>query len=100
MTAGRYTIIGENVHTSRIVLRKGKRFATRGGVDGVTFVSEDGKPGLLAISQTMRQSQAYDEGRIKHIALAVEAAMAGGAEARSGPRVPAAGGDGPATGRR
>ncbi len=84
MTAGRYTIIGENVHTSRIVLRKGKRFATRGGVDGVTFVSEDGKPGLLAISQTMRQSQAYDEGRIKHIALAVEAAMAGGAEAEVG----------------
>ena len=84
MTAGRYTIIGENVHTSRIVLRKGKRFATRGGVDGVTFVSEGGEPGLLAISQTMRQSQAYDEGRIKHIALAVEAAMAGGAEAEVG----------------
>ena len=84
MTAERFTLIGENVHTTRIVLRKGKRFDTRDGVDGVTFVSEGGEPGLLPISESMRASQAYREGRIKHIALAVEAAMAGGADADTG----------------
>ena len=84
MSGPQFTIIGENVHTSRIVLRKGKRFATRGGVEGVEFVSVDGTQGLLAISETMRDSQAYDEGRIKHIALAVETAMAGGDDAPTG----------------
>ena len=78
MSRRQFTIIGENIHTSRIVLRKGKRFATHGRVEGVEFVSVDGTPGLLAISENMRGSQAYDEGRIKHIALAVETAMAGG----------------------
>lgn len=84
MKPARFTLIGENVHTTRIVLRKGKRFATRHGVDGVTFVAEDGEPGLLPISDSMRASQAYGEGRIKHIALAVEAAMDGGAHAGIG----------------
>lgn len=84
MMPDRFTLIGENVHTTRIVLRKGKRFATREGIDGVAFVSEDGEPGLLPISESMRASQAYKEGRIKHIALAVEAAMGGGADADTG----------------
>lgn len=84
MNRPRFTVIGENIHTSRIVLRKGKRFATHGGVEGVEFVSVDGTQGLLAISETMRESQAYDEGRIKHIALAVETAMAGGDDAPTG----------------
>ncbi len=84
MTHRRFTVIGENVHTSRIVLKKGRRFATNGGVEGVKFVSVDGAPGHLAISETMRSSQAYQEGRIKHIALAVETAMAGGVEAAHG----------------
>ena len=84
MTPRRFTVIGENVHTSRIVLKKGRRFATNGGVEGVKFVSVDGVPGLLDISGTMRGSQAYEEGRIKHIALAVETAMAGGQEVKVG----------------
>ena len=84
MTPRRFTVIGENVHTSRIVLKKGRRFATNGGVEGVKFVSVDGAPGLLDILGTMRGSQAYEEGRIKHIALAVETAMAGGQGAEVG----------------
>ncbi|MCE2526066.1 MAG: dihydropteroate synthase [Actinomycetia bacterium] len=84
MTPGRFTLIGENVHTTRIVLRKGKRFATHKGVEGVIFVAESGEPGLLPISDSMRASQAYREGRIKHIALAVEAAMGGGPHADIG----------------
>ncbi len=81
-----FTVIGENVHTTRIVLRKGKRVATRGGVEGVVFVTEKGYPSLLPISDSMRATQAYREGRVKHIALAVEAAMGEGEEADTGRR--------------
>lgn len=84
MNPARFTLIGENVHTTRIVLRKGKRFATRDGVEGVTFVSDEGEPRLLPVSDSMRASQAYREGRVKHIALAVEAAMSEGASAGIG----------------
>ncbi len=84
MKGTRFVVIGENVHTSRIVLKKGKRFTTRNGVDGVPFLAIDGAPRLLPVSPTMRRSQAFDEGRIKHIALAVDAAMGKGPDAGEG----------------
>ena len=84
MNRPRFTIVGENVHTSRIVLRKGKRFTTRDGVEGVPFESVDGVPRLLRVSEKMRKSQAYEEGRVKHIALALDAAMNGGTDAEDG----------------
>ena len=84
MNLPRFTVIGENVHTTRIVLRKGKRFATWDGVEGVRYERLDGTPRLLPISGRMRRSQAYDEGRIKHVALAVDAAMDGGPDAEDG----------------
>lgn len=84
MTEPRFTIIGENVHTTRIVLRKGKHFATRNGVEGVAYERVDGTSRLLPVSDRMRRSQAYEEGRIKHIALAVDAAMGSGGDAEDG----------------
>ena len=84
MTEPAFTVIGENVHTTRIVLKKGKRFAIRDGVEGVLYERADGTPGLLPVPDGIRRSQAYEEGRIKHIALAVGAAMAGGAAAEDG----------------
>ena len=84
MNRRRFTIVGENVHTSRIVLRKGKRFATQNGVEGVPFDSVDGTPRLLRVSEQMRRSQAFDEGRVKHIVLAVDAAMGVGRDAEDG----------------
>ncbi len=80
MNRPRFTVVGENIHTSRIVLKKGRRFTSENGVEGVPFTAEDGAPLLLRVSETMHRSKAYDEGRVKHIALAVEAAMGGGGE--------------------
>lgn len=79
-----FTVIGENVHTSRIVLKKGKRFETRNGREGVPFTSVDGKDWLLEASDEMKASQDYAEGRIKHIKLAVQVAMAGSDDAEIG----------------
>ena len=84
MSRPEFTVVGENVHTTRIVLRKGKRFAVRNGVEGVPFETVGGAPRLLRASEKMRRSQAYEEGRVKHIALAVDAAMEGGADAEDG----------------
>ena len=84
MSRPEFTVVGENVHTTRIVLRKGKRFTTRNGVAGVPFESEDGTPRLLPVSAKMSRSQAFEEGRVKHIALAVDAAMDGGRDAEVG----------------
>ena len=84
MSRPEFTVVGENVHTTRIVLRKGKRFAVRNGVEGVPFESVGGDSRLLRASEKMRRSQAYEEGRVKHIALAVDTAMEGGADAEDG----------------
>ena len=84
MDPPRFVVIGENVHTSRIVLRKGKRFAVRNGVEGVTFETPDGEARLLPVSDRMRATKAYDEGRVKHIALALDAAMGNGEDAALG----------------
>ena len=81
MNRPRFTVVGENIHTSRIVLKKGKRFTSENGVEGVPFTAEDGAGRLLEVSESMRRSKAYEEGRVRHIALAVEAAMDGGGEA-------------------
>ena len=84
MTRPQFSVIGENVHTSRIVLRKGKRFAIENGVEGVTFKGLDGLPRLLPLSDPMKASRDFEEGRIKHIRLAIETAMDGGPHAELG----------------
>lgn len=77
MSHNDFQLIGENLHTSRIVLKKGKKFETRDGVEGVPFTSVDGQDLLLGVSEQMKATQDYAEGRIKHIKLAVQAALDG-----------------------
>lgn len=84
MSRTRFTVIGENVHTSRVLLKKGKRFATRNGQEGVPFNSVNDGGKLLEVSDEMKASQDYTEGRIKHIKLAVQAAMSESASAETG----------------
>ena len=84
MNRRRFTVVGENIHTSRIVLKRGKRFTSENGVEGVPFTAEDGAARLLEVSESMRRSKAYEEGRVRHIALAVEAAMGGGGGGEAG----------------
>ena len=79
-----FTVIGENVHTSRVVLKKGKRFTVENGVEGVPFSSVDGVDMLLPASDEMKASRDYEEGRVKHIRLAVLTAMANGPNAQAG----------------
>ena len=73
-----FVIIGENVHTTRVILKRGKRYLSgeNGGIEGVRFTDASGAERLLPIPAAARKSQDYEEGRIKHVMIAVRAAMA------------------------
>lgn len=81
-----FTVIGENVHTTRIVLRRGRMVTTSSeGLESVRFLEADGRPRYLIIPEEVKRTQDYDEGRVKHVKIAIQAAMTGkGSEATDG----------------
>ena len=86
--AGRdFIIIGENLHTSRVVLRKGGRFDATEGAEAVRYTDAEGEERRLPVPDAVKATQDYDEGRVKHVKLAIDLAMdEGGAHAEEGTR--------------
>lgn len=79
---GRFTTIGENIHTTRVLLRRGKRVvAAPDGRESVRFKDRAGGGRYLPIPDTVKKGQDYQEGRVKHVGIAVRTAMAGGPDA-------------------
>ena len=78
-----FVVIGENVHTTRVLLKRGKRYISGedGGSEGITFTDNNGNAGLLPIPDWASKTQEYEAGRIKHVMIAVRTAMAGGDDA-------------------
>jgi 5-methyltetrahydrofolate--homocysteine methyltransferase len=74
-TAGNFVVIGENIHTTRVLLRKGRRVAEREGGEVVLYAGPDGEERWLPVSAAAKRGQDYEQGRIKHVKLALEAAM-------------------------
>jgi cobalamin-dependent methionine synthase I len=73
-----FIVVGENIHTTRIVLRNGKRIATTSdGAQAVAYTGSEGTPRHLIIPEEFKRSQDYEEGRVKHVKIAVKAAMSG-----------------------
>ena len=81
-----FIIIGENVHTTRVVLRKGKLVTNnRDGVESVRYLDSKKKRRYLTIPDDVKETQDYEEGRVKHVKIAIQAAMGGeGADASEG----------------
>lgn len=75
MSANGFLAIGENIHTTRVVLRKGRRVAEADGVEVVLYASPEGERLGLPIPEAAKATQDYAEGRVKHVKIAVEAAM-------------------------
>lgn len=77
--AGRpFIIIGENIHCTRKVKREGNR--VKAGPDGreaVVFQDEFGNEALLSVPDAIRNTEAYRNGNIAHVAAAVEAGRRG-----------------------
>ena len=79
---GRFTTIGENIHTTRVLLRRGKRIVVApDGRESVRFRDRGGDNGYLPIPDDVKRGQDYEEGRVKHVGIAVRTAIASGADA-------------------
>ena len=61
-----YITIGENIHTTRVLLRKGKRIAVEDGQEVILYTAADGSSRQLPIPESVKSTQDYDEGRVKH----------------------------------
>jgi 5-methyltetrahydrofolate--homocysteine methyltransferase len=83
-TTHRLIVIGENIHTTRVLLRKGPRIAEIDGAEVIKFTTVDGAERSIRIPDAMKKTQDYEQGRIKHVKVAIDAAMAGGPEAELG----------------
>ena len=76
--ADQFTIVGENIHTTRALSKKGKRIKIlKDGREGIRFKNAEGKTRFLRVPLEYRKKQDYEEGRIKHVQLAVQAGLWG-----------------------
>jgi cobalamin-dependent methionine synthase I len=77
-----FAIIGENVHTTRVVRTNAPSVGTdEQGREAIEFTDEHGATRHLPISEVEQGTQEYMEGRIKHVRTAVRQAMEEGDDA-------------------
>lgn len=81
-----FIAVGENIHCTRVILRRDERVIEVGdGNEAIKFEGRDGSERVLPVSDNEKQTPDYLEGRLKHIQVAVRAAMDGdGAGADAG----------------
>ena len=70
-----FVAIGENIHATRVVLRKGRRVALRAGAEAVLYRAADGAERALPVPEAAKTTKDYEEGRVKHVQIAIETAM-------------------------
>ena len=71
-----FIIIGENVHTTRVVRRKGKLVTNNpDGDESIRYLDRNRKRRYLVVPNSIKKTQDYEEGRIKHVKIAIQAAM-------------------------
>jgi len=76
-----FIVIGENIHTSRVVRRDGSRIAeTASGQPAVRVPLDDGDA-LLPVSPAIQETREFAAGRVKHVMAAVLEGMTGGPDA-------------------
>ncbi len=77
-----FIVIGENVHTTRALLRRNKRVTTdETGADAVSYVDGAGETRFLVLPDAIKETQDFQEGRVKHVKAALQQAMFGQEEA-------------------
>ena len=76
-----FVTIGENIHTTRIVLLNGRRVRTLDdGTEGVPFKDENGNDLFLSIPDEFKEQQPYRQNQVKHFMIAVWKGLNGDAE--------------------
>lgn len=67
-----FITIGENIHTTRVVRRNGRRATTLpGGVEAVVYKDETGAVRYLTVPEHFTRTQPYEQGNLKHFMIAV-----------------------------
>jgi cobalamin-dependent methionine synthase I len=80
-----FVVIGENLHATRVLLRSGKHVVTApGGEEAIRYTSTSGEARHLVIPEEIQRRQDFQEGRVKHVAVGVRAAMSDGEGAGEG----------------
>ncbi len=80
-SADDFITIGENIHTTRIVLLNGRRVRTLDdGTEGVPFKDDDGNDLFLSIPDEFKAQQPYRQNQVKHFMIAVWKGLNGNAE--------------------
>ena len=73
-----FMVIGENVHTTRALIKRNKRVnLDENGGGTISYVSRDGTDGQLPIPENITATQDFQEGRVKHVKAALHQAMHG-----------------------
>jgi len=75
MTIAPLIVIGENIHCTRVALRKGTRIAERDGAEVILYQAADGEQRTLPVTAEAKRTKDYEEGRVKHVQVAIETAM-------------------------
>ena len=67
-----FTVIGENIHATRVLLRKGRRVVVRDdGSEVVPFRGDLGEQRYLTVPDWFKKTQPYEQGQIKHFMIAM-----------------------------
>ena len=75
MTTPPLIVIGENIHCTRVALRKGRRIAERDGAEVILYETIDEEARTLPVTAEAKRTKDYEEGRVKHVQVAIETAM-------------------------
>ena len=71
-----FSVIGENIHTTRVLMRKGKRVGSDpNGRESVIYRGTDGIKQFMTIPDEFKKTKVYEEGRVKHFMIAVSKGM-------------------------
>ena len=66
-----FTIVGENIHATRVLLRNGRRAVTlEDGTEAVPFEDGSGQQRHLTVPDWFKSTQPYAQGQIKHFMIA------------------------------
>ena len=67
-----FTVIGENIHATRVLLRTGRRMVTLDdGTEAVPFKGDSGEERHLTVPDWFKETQPYEQGQIKHFMIAM-----------------------------
>lgn len=76
-----FWVIGENVHTTRALMRRNKRMTTdTSGAEAIAYSDPAGVAQVLSLPDAVKNTQDFQEGRVKHVKAALHVAMLDGGQ--------------------